>query len=89
MLCRRLVRWIKDSFGKRELQHDLPFIVSYFEDCIEYACLAAFDFQQLSDCSSRNLPGVIGIAQLLALGIEDKFFSNAGIEIILWHDGRP
>jgi hypothetical protein len=89
MFCRRLVRWIEDGFGKRELQHNLPFVVGYFEDCIQHARLTAFGFQQLSDRGSRNLPGVIGIAQILTLGVEDQFLPDPGVEVISWHERGP
>jgi len=89
MSCRSLARWIEDGFGKRELKHDLPFVVGHFENCIQHARLAAFGFQQLSDRGSRNLPGVIGVAQILALGVEDQFLPDPGVEVISWHEHGP
>jgi hypothetical protein len=89
MSCHRLIRWIKDRLGKRELQHDLAFIVGHFEGCVQHSRLAAFGLQQLPDRCPRDFPGVIGIAQILAFGVKDQFVSDAGVEIIFWHDGGP
>src|SRR5258708_32056619 len=85
MSCRGFGRWVKNRLGKGKLQRDLAFVVGHFEDCIQHARLAAFGFEQLPDRRPRDLPGVIGIAQLFALGVENQLFSDAGIEVIFWH----
>jgi hypothetical protein len=88
MSRRGLVRGIEDGLCKRKLQHDLAVVVGDFQDCVQYTGLLAFGFQQLADGGSRHLPGMIGIAQFLALGIEDQFRADAGVKVIFGHDDQ-
>ena len=41
--------------------------------------------QDVADHGARHGPGVIGIAQLGAVGIADQFAVDAGVEEIAWH----
>jgi coenzyme PQQ precursor peptide PqqA len=80
-----ILRAVEDRFGKGKFQHDLPVIVGHFQDCVEKACLPALCFQDFPDRRPRHVPGVIGIAQFLPLGIEDQFGTDTRVEEISRH----
>lgn len=89
MPCRGLFRWPLDRFGEGKFQYDFAVVIGHFEDGTQHARLVALGFEQLPDRSSRNLPGMIGIAQFLTLGVENQLFSDPGVEVIFWHDANP
>src|SRR5436305_6204359 len=66
-----IVRGIQDGFGIRKLQHDVSFLVADFHDRAQQV-LTAFRAEQFPDRPTRHVPGLVGVAQVLALRIEQQ-----------------
>jgi hypothetical protein len=88
MLGRPPVGHVEERFGKREFQHDLTGLVGYFDGGIQQASVFSLRSQQLANHVARDLPGMIGVSQFLALGIGDQLVADPRVEKIPWHGGN-
>lgn len=77
---------IQKRLGKRKLHHDLAGVIGDFENRIQKFGFGRFRLQQLADHGTPDLPGMVGIAQNLAVRVCDKVIAKTRIEEISWHE---
>src|SRR3954465_4181103 len=80
----RLVRR-GQCLGERELQHHLALLVGDHQRGGEDVGILALLLEQIDDHRLGDLPGVIGVAQLLALDVGDGVVANPGVEEVAGH----
>ena len=85
MFCPGFLRRIDECFGKGKFHHDFPLLIGDFHDRGENKPLIAAGFEDFPDRCPRNMPGMIGIAKLLAFGIADQFIADTHVEEISRH----
>src|SRR3954465_1209538 len=85
MPCRGRVVFRDHRLGEWELQHHLALLVGDHQRGGEYVRVLALLLEQIDDHRLGDLPGMIGVAQFLALDIGNGVVADPGVEEVTGH----
>jgi hypothetical protein len=86
---RRSFLFLDQDLGEWKLQHHLAVLVGDDQRRRQELGVVALILQDVDDHGSGDLPGVVRIAKLLALGVGNGVVANPGVEKVARHGGLP